>query len=135
MMQLSEKMLTGRMALALGLLLAAMMVTSLLAAKPATAEETGRVLAWGDNHDGQLGNGTSGPNAGSNTPVGLNLYEVKSAAGGCQHSLALKNDGTVWAWGQNFSDQLGDGTNTLRSTPVQVKGPGENGVLTDVEAI
>ena len=36
------------------------------------------------------------------------------------HSLSLKSDGTVWAWGHNGSGQLGDGTETDRSTPVQV---------------
>ena len=43
-------------------------------------------------------------------------------AGGDVHSLGLKSDGTVWAWGDNFSGQLGDGTTEDRSTPVQVSG-------------
>jgi len=42
-------------------------------------------------------------------------------AGGA-HSIALKFDGTVWAWGSNAYGQLGNGTNTDSSTPVQVKG-------------
>jgi alpha-tubulin suppressor-like RCC1 family protein len=37
------------------------------------------------------------------------------------HSLALKTDGTVWAWGDNHWGQLGDGTNTDRQMPVQTK--------------
>ncbi|MFH0976958.1 MAG: hypothetical protein V1874_14340 [Spirochaetota bacterium] len=36
------------------------------------------------------------------------------------HSMALKNDNTVWSWGDNYSGQLGDGTTTTRYTPVQV---------------
>ena len=43
-------------------------------------------------------------------------------AAGAGHSLALKSDGTVWAWGLNSSGQLGDGTTTTRTTPVQVDG-------------
>src|SRR6185312_15197966 len=43
------------------------------------------------------------------------------AAGGT-HVLALKSDGTVWAWGSNTSGQLGDGTTTQRAAPVQVTG-------------
>ena len=42
-------------------------------------------------------------------------------AAGISHSIALKFDGTVWAWGSNTYGQLGDGTNTDRTTPVQVK--------------
>jgi len=50
------------------------------------------------------------------------------AAGGT-HSLALRADGTVWAWGWNDQGQLGDGTDTDRHTPVRVRG------LTDVVAV
>ncbi len=51
------------------------------------------------------------------------------------HSLALKEDGTVWAWGRNNHGQLGDGTNENRGIPVQVKGSGGEGFLTDVVAV
>ena len=56
------------------------------------------------------------------------FYVPKIAAGG-SHTVALKNDGTVWAWGNNSSGQLGDGTTTDRTTPAPVNG------LTDVIAI
>jgi alpha-tubulin suppressor-like RCC1 family protein len=52
-----------------------------------------------------------------------------SIASGYSHSLALKNDGTVWTWGNNSDGQLGDGTTTGHNTPVQVSD------LTDVIAI
>ncbi|MCX6292202.1 MAG: T9SS type A sorting domain-containing protein, partial [Bacteroidetes bacterium] len=52
-----------------------------------------------------------------------------AVSGGDYHSLALKNDGTIWAWGLNNSGQLGDGTTIERHCPVQVTG------LTDVIAI
>ena len=38
------------------------------------------------------------------------------------HSIALKNDGTVWTWGHNSYGQLGDGTLTNRTNPSQVSG-------------
>jgi len=46
---------------------------------------------------------------------------VQQVNGGYIHSLALMSDGTVWAWGENNYGQLGDGTNTNRTTPVQVQ--------------
>jgi alpha-tubulin suppressor-like RCC1 family protein len=50
---------------------------------------------------------------------------VRSVSAGLQFSVALKNDGTVWAWGLNDVGQLGDGTTTNRTRPVQVKGLGD----------
>ena len=43
--------------------------------------------------------------------------------------MALKNDGTVWTWGNNWYGQLGDGTTTKNAIPVQVKN------LADITAI
>ncbi|ACL06695.1 regulator of chromosome condensation RCC1 [Desulfatibacillum aliphaticivorans] len=54
------------------------------------------------------------------------------AAGGGYHSLVVKNDGTVWAWGDNSSGQLGIGTNKASLSPVRVmhkSGAPLNGVL------
>ncbi len=42
-------------------------------------------------------------------------------AAGYNHTIALKNDGTVWAWGWNHQGQLGDGTTTGSTEPVQVR--------------
>jgi alpha-tubulin suppressor-like RCC1 family protein len=78
------------------------------------------VWAWGLNSQGQLGDGTAG--ISRIVPVQVqNITGVIAIAGGFMHSLALKNDGTVWAWGWNMFGQLGDGTNTDRHTPVQVR--------------
>jgi uncharacterized repeat protein (TIGR01451 family) len=57
------------------------------------------------------------------------LAGVWKVAGGGSHSLALKDNGTVWAWGTNWKGQLGDGTIEDRPTPVLVPG------LFDVAAI
>ncbi|WP_375759488.1 Ig-like domain-containing protein [Corallococcus exercitus] len=51
-------------------------------------------------------------------------------AAGDHHTLALKQDGTVWAWGSNVSGQLGDGAATSRLTPVQVPGLASVAALT-----
>ncbi|MCP9495358.1 MAG: choice-of-anchor D domain-containing protein [Pyrinomonadaceae bacterium MAG19_C2-C3] len=79
----------------------------------------GTVWAWGANgQNGQLGDGTTTNRA---TPVQVSgLANVVAISTKNNHNLALKSDGTVWAWGNNDSGQLGDGTITLRRTPVQV---------------
>jgi hypothetical protein len=84
----------------------------------------GTVWAWGRNTEGELGNGT---NAETNLPVwvqGLSGIIAISAAPavGPNHSLALKADGTVWAWGYNSSGQLGNGGTTNSNVPIQVPG-------------
>ena len=84
---------------------------------------TGQVLAWGNNATGQLGNGTT---TSSNIPVAASLPSgtiVTAIAGGAGHSLALTSTGLVLAWGQNIYGQLGNGTTTNSSAPVQVSLP------------
>ncbi|MFD0357730.1 RCC1 domain-containing protein [Streptomyces sp. NPDC127110] len=77
-------------------------------------------MAWGRNDHGQLGNGT---NSDTSVPVPVQgLTKVVAIAGGLNHSLALCEDGTVWAWGHNGSGQLGDGTTTNRNVPTRVEG-------------
>ncbi|OQP44645.1 hypothetical protein A4H97_09780 [Niastella yeongjuensis] len=43
-----------------------------------------------------------------------------AASGTSWHSLGIKNDGTLWAWGYNLYGELGNGTNTNSSTPIQI---------------
>lgn len=81
----------------------------------------GTVWAWGDNISGQIGNGTTGTDATSPVQVS-GLTNVVKIAAGRFFSLAVRNDGTVWTWGENLYGQLGDGTNTDRNIPVQVNG-------------
>src|SRR5690554_4477585 len=79
------------------------------------------VWACGLNGNGQLGDGT---NTDKNTPVQVSgVTDITAIAAGGDHSLFLKNDGTVWACGLNGNGQLGDGTNTDKNTPVQISNP------------
>ena len=50
------------------------------------------------------------------------LTGVTAISGGGGHSLALKNDSTVWSFGFNSNGQLGDGTTNGSSIPIQVSG-------------
>ena len=83
------------------------------------AKSDGTVWAWGYNLFGQLGDGTYG----TNRPVPVQVSGMSNAlflAAGYYHTLVLKSDGTVWAFGNNGSGQLGDGTTTAHYTAVQV---------------
>ncbi|MDP8218712.1 MAG: RCC1 domain-containing protein [Candidatus Theseobacter exili] len=48
-------------------------------------------------------------------------FSAPQITAGSVHTVVLKNDGTVWAWGSNSYGQLGDGTTSNRNTPVRVK--------------
>ena len=80
----------------------------------------GTVWTWGDNSFGQLGNGDT---SSSSTPVqvtALSGMTFTAVAAGSHHTVALRNDGTVWAWGNNDCGQLGNSDTSSSSTPIQV---------------
>ncbi|OHB99996.1 MAG: hypothetical protein A3G70_03465 [Planctomycetes bacterium RIFCSPLOWO2_12_FULL_39_13] len=83
-------------------------------------DSSGNTWTWGRNGYGQLGDGTTAINR--NTPVLVkNQTGIVSISAGFNHSLALKQDGTVWAWGSNYYGHLGNGTFNNSNVPVQVK--------------
>ena len=77
----------------------------------------GTLWAWGSNWYGQLG--TTGRYNRSDSPgsrIGTDNDWTAVAAGNC-HTLALKSDGSLWAWGSNGYGQLGDGTDDVQRCP------------------
>jgi alpha-tubulin suppressor-like RCC1 family protein len=79
----------------------------------------GALFAWGANGVNQLGiEGVSG-DVGLPTQVGVDTHWAIGTAGG-DSNLAVKTDGTLWAWGSNSQGQLGDGTTLDRSPPLQI---------------
>jgi alpha-tubulin suppressor-like RCC1 family protein len=91
----------------------------------ASAASPGTVFGWGENADGQLGDGTKMP---SSTPVALSgLSDATAIAAGGNFGLALLSNGTVMAWGNNGAGQLGDGTTT--NNPALAPVTGLSGVI------
>lgn len=105
----------------------------------------GVVYAWGLNKAGEVGDNSTNKRT---SPVQVqvsstvNLTNIKKVAAGSPsnngntggHSLALSNDGTVWAWGLNNSGQLGNNStsNSLRAIQVRAIGGAANSVLSNV---
>ena len=79
-------------------------------------EPDGSLWAWGDNSSGQLGNGIATdwdvPNP---NPIRI-TEDVVSVSVGRSHSMAIKSDRSLWAWGENGFGEIGDGTVTWRGS-------------------
>ena len=93
----------------------------------------GSVYAWGVGSSGQLGIGplpqvrykTRSASVSPDVPYPVripDLGEVTAISAGTRHSMALRRDGTVLAWGDNRYGQVGDGTTTNRDRPVTIAG-------------
>lgn len=80
----------------------------------------GRVFAWGENRNGQLGTRTVGREARP-VPVSGLRAPARAIAAGCFFSLALLEDGGVVAWGGNEHGELGDGGTERSDEPVRVR--------------
>jgi len=73
----------------------------------------GSLWTWGWNTGGQLGDGTSGWANNRHTPVQIGTdTNWVSVSAGSSHTVAIRTDGSLWAWGRNVSGQLGNGTVT-----------------------
>ena len=98
-------------------------------------DDVGVTYAWGANAQGQLGTGDTtaqdSPVPVSGFPTGTRIVAVTA---GQFHSVALAEDGTVYAWGYNSQGQLGDGTTTQRLTPVEVTGFPAGTVVTAISS-
>ncbi len=76
----------------------------------------GTLWAWGENDLGQTGIGGGAGDPANFARVGTDS-DWAFVACGEHHSLALKTDGSLWVWGNNFAGQLGVGSTTESSSP------------------
>ena len=83
----------------------------------------GRVYAWGNNSQGQVGDGST---THRSSPTLINFSgllsgeTIQTVVAGLLHSLAVTTTGRVYAWGNGSSGQIGDGSNTNRSSPTLI---------------
>ena len=92
------------------------------------------LYSWGNNGSGQLGVGTLPPSSSYPVVVSRNTSIAAISVGpGASHNLELRTGGTVFAWGDGNSGELGQGNGTTnlanQLTPVQVKNAAGSGFL------
>ncbi len=97
----------------------------------AAVKSDGTVWVWGNNQDGQLGNGTYDGSFHQNPQQVGGVDGIRAVSAGGSHVVALKSDGTVWTWGENDFGQLG----YVTSTPLSGMTPSQVGGLTGVVAV
>ncbi|TMA25452.1 MAG: hypothetical protein E6J78_17410 [Deltaproteobacteria bacterium] len=86
-------------------------------------DASGAATCWGQNENGELGDGTSTPHAAAAPISGPALpASWTTVAAGSQHTCAVGSDGSLWCWGINSSGQLGQGgiTPSFSMTPLKV---------------
>ncbi|MEW6402320.1 MAG: RHS repeat-associated core domain-containing protein [Chloroflexota bacterium] len=82
---------------------------------------SGGAKCWGNNTNGQLGDGTT---TSSNVPVNVTGFAaaITSIKAGSAHTCARTTTGAVKCWGYNTDGEVGDGTTTQRLTATDVSG-------------
>lgn len=79
-----------------------------------------QLYAFGFNANGQLGDSSTSSKSSPVQIGSLTTWKQADASKSGNYSLAVRNDGTLWGWGENGSYQLGTGNTTDRQSPVQI---------------
>ncbi|XP_062302734.1 RCC1 and BTB domain-containing protein 1 isoform X2 [Osmerus eperlanus] len=91
--------------------------------------DNGEVYGWGYNGNGQLGVGNNGNQLTPCRLAGLQSLCVLQIASGYAHSLALTDEGLLYAWGANTYGQLGTGNKSNQLNPVQIMAEKESRII------
>ena len=84
-------------------------------------DDAGQVHCWGDDTEGQLGDGISDPRLRYAVPLSAGGESFTQVVAGRAHTCALTKAGKAFCWGTNREGQLGDGTQAFRSGAVAVE--------------
>ncbi len=82
-------------------------------------KDDGTLYGWGNNEAGVLGLEIPGDSELSPTQVGSD-NDWAQISSGSSFNIAIKTDGSLYAWGDNYYGELGDGTTTEKSSPVRI---------------
>ena len=89
------------------------------------AKSDGTLWSWGYGQFGRLGQNQASTSYSSPTQIGSGTdWSIQPHIHSCgqHHTAAVKQDGTLWMWGQNTNGQLGQSNKTKYSSPVQIPG-------------
>ena len=91
------------------------------------ATRTNALYCWGKDNLGQIGNGTTS-GSGYTTPVLVTVpsntnWSPTNFSVNEENACASRTDGTLYCWGNNANGEVGDGTQTQRTSPTQVSSP------------
>ena len=81
---------------------------------------SGSLWAWGKDNSGQIGINTQFEDKSSPVQVGALTTWAYVFDGGFNAAFAIKTDGSLWSWGNNFFGKLGQNNKVYKSSPVQV---------------
>lgn len=82
-------------------------------------KDDGTLWSWAGNHFGQMGNGSTGQTVLTPLKIGTDT-NWKTISAGNVHTVALKSDNSLWAWGDNERGEVGNGTNVPQYTPIKI---------------
>ena len=95
-------------------------------------DKDGRVYAWGNNKDGQLGIGNEYTFFYAPQFIGT-INNVESISAGYYHALAITEEGTVYGWGRAYNGALGDLPNEKYYSPVNLNIPSVDKVVAGLD--